>query len=260
MRKSILWISLAIVVFGLSVAAFRFSSGGTSLLWQWSDGGKLLAPLVLVSAAIDSINPCAFSVLLLTIAFLFSLGRGRRDALKIGGFYIFGVFAAYLLIGLGILQALHLFNTPHFMAKIGALLLVLLGLIGVIGEFFPNFPIRLRIPTASHAAIAKLMEKASVPAAFVLGALVGLCEFPCTGGPYLMILGLLHDHSTYWSGFGYLALYNFVFVLPLVLVLFLASDRALLDKVQEWRKNNVRKFHLWGGLVVIILGVLIFLA
>jgi len=216
-------------------------------------------PLVLVSAAIDSINPCAFSVLLLTIAFLFSLGKIRSGILKLGGVYILGIFVAYLLIGLGILQALHLFNTPHFMSKVGALLLVVLGFIGIIGEFFPNFPIKLKIPAASHAMIARLMERASLPAAFILGALVGLCEFPCTGGPYLLILGLLHDHSTYWGGLGYLTVYNLVFILPLILLLLLASDRLLLDKVQDWRKNNVRKFHLWGGLVVIILGVLILL-
>jgi cytochrome c-type biogenesis protein len=117
----------------------------------------------------------------------------------------------------------------------------------------------LKIPTASHATMAKLMERASLPTAFVLGALVGLCEFPCTGGPYLLILGLLHDSSSYWSGLGYLFVYNLVFIIPLALLLLLASDRLLLDKVQNWRKNNVRKFHLWGGLAVIILGVVMLL-
>lgn len=259
MNKKFLAIIAAILVFGALVAVFKFSSGGTSFLWQWSNGGKLLMPLVLVSAAIDSINPCAFSVLLLTIAFLFSLGKMRSGILKIGGIYILGIFVAYLLIGLGILQALHVFGVPHFMSKIGALLLIVLGLIGIIDEFFPSFPIKLKIPTASHAAMARLMEKASMWTAFLLGALVGLCEFPCTGGPYIMILGLLHDHSTYWSGFGYLVFYNLIFILPLVLILLAASDRAVLDKVQDWRKNNVRKFHLWGGVVVIFLGLLIFL-
>ena len=46
------------------------------------------------------------------------------------------------------------------------------------------------------------MHQATLPAAFALGVVVGLCEFPCTGGPYLMILGLLHDRGTYTSGLG----------------------------------------------------------
>ena len=133
----------------------------------------------------DSINPCAFSVLLLTIAFLFSLGKMRSSILKIGGVYIFGIFLAYLLIGLGILQALHVFSVPHFMAKVGATLLILLGFIGIINEFFPSFPIRLAIPTLSHRTIAGLMEKASVPTAFILGALVGICEFPLHRRPLI---------------------------------------------------------------------------
>ncbi len=259
MNKKFLGIILGIVAFGAIVAAFKLSAGSTSLLWGWSGGGKFLAPLVLVSAAIDSINPCAFSVLLLTIAFLFSMGKLRSGVLKIGGVYILGIFVAYLTFGLGILQALHIFSVPHFMSKVGALLLIILGIISVIDEFFPAFPIKLKIPPASHATMAKLMEKASLPTAFLLGALVGLCEFPCTGGPYIMILGLLHDQSTYLSGVGYLLVYNLIFILPLVLILLAASDRAVLDKVQNWRKNNIRSFHLWGGVIVILLGILIFI-
>ena len=76
-----------------------------------------MLPLVIISSLIDSINPCAFSILFLTIAFLFNLGRNRREIFKIGGVYILGIFVVYLLIGLGILQTLHLFNIPHFMAK-----------------------------------------------------------------------------------------------------------------------------------------------
>ncbi|MEK7506285.1 MAG: cytochrome c biogenesis protein CcdA [Patescibacteria group bacterium] len=259
MNKKFLGIILAIAAFGALVAFLKLSPGIAPFLWQWSGEGKFLAPLVVVAAAVDSINPCAFSVLLLTIAFLFSLGKMRSSILKIGGVYILGIFVAYLLIGLGILQALHVFSVPHFMAKVGATLLILLGFIGIINEFFPSFPIRLTIPTLSHRTIAGLMEKASIPTAFILGALVGLCEFPCTGGPYLLILGLLHDQGTYWSGLGYLVFYNLIFVLPLVLILLGASNRAVLDKIQEWRKNNIRKFHLWGAVVVIILGMLTFL-
>ena len=259
MNKKFLGIILAIIVFAALVSFFRFSSGGSSLLWQWSENGKFTAPLVVITAAIDSINPCAFSVLLLTIAFLFSLGRMRSNILKVGGVYISGIFVTYLLIGLGILRALEAFNVPHFMTKVGALMLICWGIIVVVDEFFPSFPIKLKIPESSHATMAKLMGKASVPTAFVLGILVGLSTFPCTGGPYLMILGLLHDHGTYWGGFGYLLLYNLIFVLPLILILSVASNQAVLEKFQEWRKNNMKEFSLWVGFIVIALGIIIFL-
>lgn len=252
------WLLFAGVVFIGAVVFLKYGQSGTALLWDISNNGKWLFPLIVVSAILDSINPCAFSVLLLTIAFLFSVGKLRSNILKIGGSYIFGVFLVYILIGLGILQVLHLFNTPHFMAKVGAGLLLVLGLINLINEFFPNFPIKLKIPTASHRMMAELMDKASVPTAFLLGVLVGICEFPCTGGPYLMILGLLHDQAKFITGLGYLFVYNLIFISPLIIILSLASDKSLLSKVEEWKKNNTRGMRLWGGIAMIALGILIF--
>jgi cytochrome c biogenesis protein CcdA len=146
------------------------------------------------------------------------------------------------------------------MAKVGAALLILWGVLSIVGDLFPSFPIRLKIPDSAHSTLARLMEKASTPTAFLLGALVGLFEFPCTGGPYLMILGLLHDDSTFAAGFGYLVLYNLIFVLPLVLILGIASNRAILDKVQEWRRNNMKGFHFWAGTAIILLGIIILLS
>ena len=254
-----LWIlvGIAALLFG-SVIFLKTGNIGTAVLWDLSSEGKWLLPLVGVAALIDSINPCAFGILLLTIAFLLSLEKSRAKILKIGGVYILGLLTVYLLIGLGLLQALHLFNTPHFMAKVGATLLIALGGINLINQFFPRFPIKLSIPQAAHNKIAMLMNRASLPAVFFLGALVGLCEFPCTGGPYLMVIGLLHDEATYSIGVGYLLLYNLIFVLPLVVILMIASNGALIEKVNAWKKSETKNMRLWGGIAMIILGSLIF--
>ena len=236
---------------------FKFSPWGTSFLWSISQGGTWLLPLVMIASLIDSINPCAFSILFLTVAFLFNLGRSRGEILKIGGIYILGIFLVYLSIGLGLLQVLHLFNTPHFMARIGAILLIVWGSINLINQFFPKFPLKLKIPSFVHADLAKYMHKATLPAAFVLGVIVGLCEFPCTGGPYLMILGLLHDKATWVSGFGYLILYNLIFVLPLLIILVFASQRQLHDQIKVWRKHNVWRMELVGNIILLALGIAI---
>jgi len=191
---------------------------------------------------------------------LYSLALTNKEKMAKGeGMYILGIFLVYILIGLGILQALHLFNTPHFMAKVGAFLLIALGVINLINEFFPNFPIKLRIPSAAHHKMAELMDKGSIPAAFLLGILVGLCEFPCTGGPYLMVLGLLHDQSTYFTGLGYLFLYNLIFVLPLVVILLIASDKILLTQVQAWQQKEWRLMRFGGGIAMVVLGSIILL-
>ena len=258
MKKLIILIIIAVLFFGV-IFLLRFANFGTETLWKFSDSGKWLFPLVAVAALVDSINPCAFSILLLTIAFLFSVGRLRSSILKIGGVYILGIFLAYLLIGLGLLHALHIFNTPHFMAKIGAVLLIAFGFINVFEVVWPRFPIKLHIPHAAHHKMAGLIDRASVPTAFMLGALVGVCEFPCTGGPYLAVLGLLHDSVTYWKGFGYLIFYNAIFVLPLIIILSIASNQSVLAKVQAWQNQERKQERLIAGVLMAALGALIFL-
>lgn len=258
MERRLKWVVASGAAFALTIALFKYGSVGTAALWSASEGGQWLLPLIAVAALIDSVNPCAFSILLLTVAFLLSIGKLRSNVLQIGSAYIAGLFVVYLLIGLGLLQTLHLFETPHFMANVGAGLLVLLGLVNITNEFVPAFPVKLAIPHAAHKKMALLMERASVPTAVVLGGLVGVCEFPCTGGPYLMVLGLLHDQTSYYAGVGYLLLYNVIFVSPLVLILLFASDKSLLGKVQHWQQLRRGAMRLWGGAAMVALGLLIF--
>lgn len=257
MTKRLFFVGLSVLTVGALFVFFRFTPLGAAAVWAISANGQWLLPVVVVASLLDSINPCAVSILLLTVAFLVSLGKLRGRILSLGAAYIVGIFAVYMLIGLGIFQVLHLFNTPHFMAKVGTGVLLVVGVLHIINEFWPAFPIKFRLPGATHRRMATLMNKASLPAAVALGALVGLCEFPCTGGPYLMVLGLLHDQRTYFSGFSYLLLYNLIFILPLGLILLLASEEGLLAKVQDWKKREIGRLRLWSGVAMIILGLLI---
>jgi cytochrome c biogenesis protein CcdA len=216
-------------------------------------------PLITISSLLDSVNPCAFSVLLLTIAFLLNVGRTRMHILKVGGLYILGIFLVYILIGLGILSVLDIFNIPRLMSKAGATILILFGALSIIGAIFPRFPIKLGIPKSAHGKLATFIERASYPAGLILGILVGLFEFPCTGGPYLFVLGLLHDQGSFWSGFLYLLWYNLIFVSPLIVMLFLAANEFALEKLKEWRKKSSHIMKIWGALAMILLGIFIFL-
>ena len=215
-------------------------------------------PVIMISALIDSINPCAISVLFLSITFLFSLGKNRKFVLLSGSVYILAIAIIYTLIGLGALQALSFLNVPNIMAKIGASILLLYSIIGLVNEFFPNFPIKLKIPESTHSTLAKVISKGSIPAFFILGSLVALFEFPCTGGPYLFVLTLLHDYTTFWKGFWYLIIYNFVFVLPLILILAFATNRIMIEKIDKLRRLETKKARVILLLVLMTFGVLIF--
>lgn len=257
MKKITIILSLLIVAI-VTIVVLKNSPIISTILWNISNKGSWLMPLVLVSAVLDSVHPCSFSILLITIAFLFGMQLSRKKILQIGGVYVLGIFTVYALIGLGILRVLHLFDTPHFMGMLGAGLLITFGVLNLLNEFIPNFPIKLKVPSVAHGPMARLMEKSSLIAAFGLGALVGVCQFPCMGGPYLMVIGLLRDQVTYVKGFGYLILYNIILIIPLVSVLFVAADKVVVDKVQDWKRTNMKGLRFWSGLAMIIIGVLIF--
>lgn len=215
-------------------------------------------PVIITSALIDSINPCAISVLFLTITFLFSLGKNRKFVLISGGVYILAIAIVYTLIGLGALQALDFFGVPNIMAKAGALILLAYSIIGLINEFYPKFPIKLKMPESTHSLLAKVMTKGSIPAFLLLGALVAMFEFPCTGGPYLFVLTLLHDYTTFWKGFWYLIMYNFFFVLPLILILAFATNKVMTEKIDKLRRLETKRARVILLLVLVAFGLIIF--
>lgn len=255
-KNLILLILAAVLMFGGALFFGKAGVGG-SVLWSISNNGQALLPLIVVSSLVDSINPCAFSILLVSIIFLFGLGKTRERVLWFGLVYIAGIFAAYFLIGLGLLQVLHIFSVPHFMSKVGAVLLIFFGMVNILETVFPRFPIQFKVPMAAHHKMNQLAKIASLPAMFALGALVGLCEFPCTGGPYLTAIALLHDARTYWRGAGYLVLYNIIFVLPLVVILLISSNKTLVDKVTSWQSQNKRVMKIVAGLLMLALAWII---
>lgn len=223
-----------------------------------SDGrNNLLLPIVLVSGFLDGINPCAFAVLLFFVSFLFTLKRTRKDIFKTGAVYIFAIFLAYFAIGLGLVGTIMFIDSPHAMAKIGAWLVIILGIINVIGILFPNFPIKLRIPHVAKGTIKEYVHKATLPSAFILGFFVGLCTFPCSGGIYVAIIGLLVSQTTYATGIAYLILYNIMFIAPLILILLALSNKRALETFSKYEQSKVPQIKIMGAGAMIVLGLAI---
>ncbi|MFQ6116108.1 MAG: cytochrome c biogenesis CcdA family protein [bacterium] len=217
----------------------------------------VLLPMVLATGLLDGINPCAFAVILFLIAFLFTIKKTRASIFKMGVTYISAVYAVYFLIGLGLLQAIHIFGVHHFMAIAGAYLIIALGLINLIGYFFPRFPIKLKTPHASKKTLTAWIHKATIPAALVLGVLVGVCVFPCSGAIYVAIIGLLSVQATYFQALAYLLLYNIMFVLPLIAILLAASNRRVAQKLTAWEQSQAKPMRLLSGIVMLGLGLII---
>jgi cytochrome c biogenesis protein CcdA len=214
--------------------------------------------MVLGAGLLDGINPCALSVLLFFVAYLFTLQGGRPKLLTFGFVYIGTIYLTYLAIGVGLLNAFSL-GVPQLFTKLGAGLMIGLGLVNIKDYFWFGVGPSLSISQSGAAMHNRWMRRGTLPATAVAGFLVALFEFPCTGAIYVGILALLAAHTTFASGLGYLLAYNLMFVLPLIATLLLVGNRRTLGQFSRWMAANKRQFRLGQGTVMIGLGAIIFL-
>ncbi|MFB6214432.1 MAG: cytochrome c biogenesis CcdA family protein, partial [Candidatus Bipolaricaulia bacterium] len=207
------------------------------------------------------INPCAIAVLLFFIAFLFSMNRAKAELAKVGLLYIGVIYLTYLGIGLGILRAFVFTGAEHLMAKIGAGLLLVLGLVNIKDYFWYGKWFNLSPGGIFHQKGKDWLKKATLPSTVVGAFFVGLCTFPCSGGIYVAILGLLSTQTTYWSGLGYMLLYNLAFVVPLIVILLGVTNKRTAGRLSRWQAGNKREIKLVMGLIMVGLriGILIWL-
>lgn len=218
-----------------------------------------LLPAVIIAGLVDSVNPCAFAVILLLVAFLFTLRQSRGRILQLGLVYIAMIFIVYFGIGLGLLRAVRLSSDPHFVARAGSWLLIGLGVINLIEFFFPQFPIKLHMPSFAGDRTQQLIRQATLPTTIAAGFLVGLCTFPCSGGIYVSIITLLNAKTTLSWGLIYLLLYNLVFVLPLVVILLSLGNRLVAKRWAAWEREHALKIRLWYGVIMVAMGAVMLL-
>lgn len=221
--------------------------------WKFST----MLPLIVSTGFLDGINPCAFAVLLFFIVFLYTIHKTKANVWKMGVTYISAIFLAYFVIGIGLMKAFIFTGAPHLMAKISAYLVITLGLVHLYNFSFPKKKINLGIPKFTKEYLTKWMHRATIPATFIVGFLVGLCTFPCSGGMYVAVIGLLAAKSTYMQGMAYLVIYNIFFVMPLVIMLLFASSKKATERISRWERSESRIIKLISGLVMIALGIII---
>ena len=101
----------------------------------------------------------------------------------------------------------------------------------------------------------------SVPGAFLIGFVVSLFLLPCTSGPYIVILGLLSKTATRNVAFIYLLIYNFIFILPMLVITSLIYwGFTSVEQAEEWRQKRLQTLHLVAGIIILLLGIGMFVA
>jgi len=216
--------------------------------------------VVTLSAAIDSINPCAIGVLILMLSILLAGGKSVRRMLFLGSIYILSIFVVYFLAGLGLMYFLAnipLWVTEYLSISVG-LLIIAAGVIEIKDFFWYGRGFSLSIPPTFAKKLHSLSSKTTIPGIILAGAFVSAVELPCTGAPYLAIITLLSQYFDF-TAFMLLVLYNVIFVLPLVIILLLVASGRSLYNVKKWKQQNRGIMRLGIGLLLVAMGWLLIL-
>lgn len=215
----------------------------------------LTVPLIISAALVDGINPCAFAVLVFLLVTILSL-ESRRKVLAVGGAYTFAVFIFYFLSGLGIFAIVQITGLSTVFSLVAAVIALIAGILMLRDALGTNKPI-LAIPESRKAVIDTYIRKSSIPAAFILGILVGIFELPCTGGIYLAILSLLSQSMSLAEGIPYLLLYNIFFVVPLLIIIAAVSWGISPERLATLREGNRRLIRF--GMAMVMIAIAVFL-
>ena len=212
---------------------------------------------VIGAAIVDSINPCAIAVLLILMSALLISGNKKR-ALGAGIAFTISIYIAYFLFGLGLFSALQISGLSYWFYKIIGMVAIVIGLFNIKDFFwYGGAGFVMEIPRSWRPTLKKMLGSVTSPiGAFLIGFIVCLFELPCTGGPYIFILGLLAERTTMISSIPILLLYNLFFVLPLIIITFaIYFGFSNVEKATEWKDKNIKILHLIAGIIMLVLGI-----
>ena len=218
---------------------------------------NLTLGIVLGAAAIDSINPCAIGVLLFLSSVLLKVSADKETLLRLGVVYILTVYVVYTLSGLGLIWFQHVLIRRGF-AEIVGVFVIVLGLIEIKEFFWYGKGISLEIAPQHKEKIAQMTEKISFLGVITMGGFVAVVELPCTGGPYLAITAILAKAFDS-QAMLYLLLYNFIFLLPLLVILVMIYYGSSTLQLKRWRQEKRKWMNLASGSLMIGLGALLIL-
>ncbi len=222
------------------VLSFGISAVVLSLI-----GMSYFIPQFLSLALTDSVNPCTFAVYTLFLIALSVKGVDKRRLYLVGLSFVIAVYISYYTLGLGL----------TFIA--GRIPLRWAGYFAIaFGIYTIATGIAERSRTVDKRALRRKMfsTDTTVIGALILGISVSTTLLPCSAGPYLVYAAVIARSSTAMV-FLLLALYNLIFVLPLLTILFAMGS---LRESKEFSRAMVRhsaELSVIAGLLLIAIGI-----
>jgi len=248
---------------GSSWVSFKDLDGqdlyGSPIIRSYSENPLKVPTLLMViaAAAVDSVNPCEFAVLVILLSGVIASG-GRKKALKTGLAFAFAVFVMYLLMGLGVFSITLVPGITYYFYKAVGVFALFVGVLNIKDYFWENARgVLSSIPQSWRPKVQKLLDEAtSVPGALLSGVFVSIFLLPCSSGPYIVTLGLLAHEATKLLAIALLLLYNFIFILPMIgIVLAVYFGLTTTAKAAHWRHKRLGLLHLIAGILMFGMGI-----
>lgn len=242
--------------------------GSTELLAQAGLaglGGSSLPLVTLVIAGLDAFNPCAFFVLLFLLSLMVHAG-GRRRMLLVGGVFVAISGLVYFALMAAWLNVFLLVGQLQIVTVLAGLLAIAMALVNIKDYLRPGRGPSLSIPDSARPGIYQRVRgllqaenTAALLAGTVLLALaVNVYELLCTAGFPMLYTRLLTLHPLSTGGYYlYLALYNLIYVLPLLTIVGLFAWSLGTRKLQP---REGARLKLLSGTMMLGLGTLLLLA
>ena len=230
-----------------------------------SAAGMSLPLLTVVIAGLDAFNPCAFFVLMFLLSLMVHAGS-RARMLLIGATFVLISGLVYFLFMAAWLNVFLLLGELRIITLVAGLIAVVMAVINIKDFFWYKQGVSLSIPESAKPGLYQRMRRVvgagSMPAMLASTVVLALAansyELLCTSGfPMVYTRALtLHDLPTA-TFYAYLALYNLIYIVPLLVIVTVFAARFGAHKLSE-REGRVLK--LLSGLMMLMLGLLLVIA
>ncbi|EKE18864.1 MAG: cytochrome c biogenesis protein transmembrane region [uncultured bacterium] len=213
-------------------------------------------PLLFGAALSDAINPCAFAVLILLVGTVLK-AQGRRRAMLAGLMFSLAIFVSYFLMGLGLYKAITIFNIPKYFSLAVGIIAILIGLANLKDAFWYGKFFVMEVPLSWRPRMQTILKHATSPfGALIAGLIVSLFLLPCSSGPYIVIVGLLAESVNVGVATMQLALYNFIFILPMLIITFgMYFFNFQMVELEKMRRSNLKVLHATVGIIMLLMGL-----
>lgn len=212
---------------------------------------------VIVAAAVDAVNPCAFAVLTLLLGTILVARKSRKQVIRAGIAFTCSTYISYLLMGLGLFAVVRISGLEQTIYIVVAFLAILIGLVNIKDYFWYGKGFSLEMPEKWRPQVKKITSGVtSAAGAFGIGFVVSLFLLPCSSGPYIVIIGMLSNSATRVQSVFLLILYNLIFVLPFIIITFAVGyGFTTTARVEKKRQQALKKLHLVTGVVMCLIGI-----